>query len=276
MQQSIQNLHSQLKLLTENPEMSTSDSMKINMIRSDLDAIDVSLMFTSKLMISNRYQNPFLLTKLATGNIGTQVSEPGFIQLAEGSQNQMTDLMEQNKKLKEVIRKIVLPSAIINNEGLFNRMKDFFIQGGRELTQSKLLYKGSLHTFQASAFHERCDNKINTLVIIRTSGGKVIGGFTHQTWEGNGVWKKDESAWLFNIEAPSIFKVKKDCYAIHASSSTGPCFGSGSDLLVTSGCNKDCRSTAKSCSYDYNGKGNLFMNKQLAHFSASEIEVFQV
>jgi|LauGreDrversion4_2_1035121.scaffolds.fasta_scaffold943308_1 hypothetical protein len=43
----------------------------------------------------------------------------------------------------------------------------------------KLLYRGSEDTFEASAFHDKCDLKGPTLVIARCDQtGRVFGGFT--------------------------------------------------------------------------------------------------
>ena len=47
------------------------------------------------------------------------------------------------------------------------------------------IFRASEHNFQASKFHEYCDNKDDTLVIIRTEFGKIIGGFSHYPWTSN-------------------------------------------------------------------------------------------
>jgi hypothetical protein len=42
----------------------------------------------------------------------------------------------------------------------------------------RLIYKGSEDGFKASDFHSKCDNKPNTLVVIKSSNGNVFGGYT--------------------------------------------------------------------------------------------------
>ena len=74
---------------------------------------------------------------------------------------------------------------------------------------SHLLYRASVDTFATSAFHAKCDNVAGTLTIVKTTDGKIIGGFTNQTWNHTGGRKHDASAWLFNIEADNIFKIKQ-------------------------------------------------------------------
>ncbi len=46
----------------------------------------------------------------------------------------------------------------------------------------RLLYRASEHEFSAKSFHECCDNKGPTLVIIKSSGGWIFGGYTTQSW----------------------------------------------------------------------------------------------
>jgi len=40
------------------------------------------------------------------------------------------------------------------------------------------LYRASRDGFEASKFHEKCDNKGATLTIIRNTIGRIFGGFT--------------------------------------------------------------------------------------------------
>ena len=47
----------------------------------------------------------------------------------------------------------------------------------------KLLFRASEHNFSAKAFHQKCDNIEDTLVLIRTQFGKTIGGYTHYPWK---------------------------------------------------------------------------------------------
>ena len=49
--------------------------------------------------------------------------------------------------------------------------------------QMKLIYRASDHDYTAESFHECCDDKRPTLVIVKSSGGYIFGGFTTQSWE---------------------------------------------------------------------------------------------
>ena len=48
----------------------------------------------------------------------------------------------------------------------------------------KLLYRASEHGYTAGSFHRCCDDKGPTLVIIKSSGGWIFGGYTTQSWSG--------------------------------------------------------------------------------------------
>ena len=46
----------------------------------------------------------------------------------------------------------------------------------------KLLYRASEHEYTAKSFHECCDDKGPTLIVIKSSGGWIFGGYTTQSW----------------------------------------------------------------------------------------------
>ncbi len=47
-----------------------------------------------------------------------------------------------------------------------------------------LIYRASRDGFKASQFHAKCDNKPNTLIIIKSTKNNVFGGYTEQSWSG--------------------------------------------------------------------------------------------
>ncbi len=48
----------------------------------------------------------------------------------------------------------------------------------------KLLYRASEHGYTAKSFHKYCDDKGPTLVVIKSTGGWIFGGYTTQSWSG--------------------------------------------------------------------------------------------
>ena len=52
----------------------------------------------------------------------------------------------------------------------------------------KLIYKASEHGFKREEFHKYCDDKGPTLVVVKSSGGWIFGGYTTQSWSGRGIY----------------------------------------------------------------------------------------
>ena len=49
----------------------------------------------------------------------------------------------------------------------------------------RLLYRASEHGYTAESFHDYCDNKGPTLIVIKSSGGWIFGGYATQSWWGS-------------------------------------------------------------------------------------------
>ena len=46
-----------------------------------------------------------------------------------------------------------------------------------------MIYRASEYGYTAKSFHECCDDKGPTLIIIKSSGGWILGGLTTQSWK---------------------------------------------------------------------------------------------
>ena len=57
-----------------------------------------------------------------------------------------------------------------------------------------LLYKATVDSDKAEAFHDKCDQAQSSLVLVETDKGKRFGGFTSCSWAGECIEKKDEMA----------------------------------------------------------------------------------
>ena len=49
----------------------------------------------------------------------------------------------------------------------------------------ELLYRASENNFEVTAFHKLCDNKAYTITLLKTSYGKIIGGYTPIEWKSS-------------------------------------------------------------------------------------------
>ena len=94
---------------------------------------------------------------------------------------------------------------------------------------------------ETQKFHSGCDDKTNTITIIKNSAGKVFGGFTDVSFKAGNT----DQSFLFDMDAGIKVAVVNPSDAVCYGTSYGPCFGV-KDLRVestyTQGCNRyGCR-----------------------------------
>ena len=83
------------------------------------------------------------------------------------------------------------PSELLVNTQLVNQQYDAKLREwiGNDY-QWRLIYRASEHEYTASSFHECCNDKGPTLIVIKSDGGWIFGGYTTQSWSGNGIYNK--------------------------------------------------------------------------------------
>ena len=70
-----------------------------------------------------------------------------------------------------------------------------------EKISAKLIYSAKCDGDKANIFHNLCDKiGLPTLIIVETIGGKILGGYTKESWEGNSQYKIDEKAFIFSLD----------------------------------------------------------------------------
>ena len=82
---------------------------------------------------------------------------------------------------------------------------------------------------ETQKFHSSCDDKTNTITIIKNSAGKVFGGFTDVSFKAGNT----DQSFLFDMDAGIKVAVVNASNAVCYDTSYGPCFG-GKDLRVES------------------------------------------
>jgi hypothetical protein len=159
--------------------------------------------------------------------------------------------------------------------------------GGGGDRQWTLLYRGSRDGFAASNFHGKCDNRRNTLTVILTTKGAIMGGFTPLAWSSpsTGSYQVDNTgkAFVFTLKnalniPPRKFALSNQSYGISCRQDHGPTFGGGHDIYVANECNGNTS--------NYTNFGHSYANdtgrdgKQVLtgeyHFTVKEIEVFAI
>ena len=142
-----------------------------------------------------------------------------------------------------------------------------------------LLYRKSRDGGKESIFHQKCDKIRGTLIIIKTKEGIKFGGYTNESWEGNNVYKTDNTAFLFSLNNNKIYDIKKDQNAIFCDPNFGPTFCGA--INVTLAIIENCDSNkGKCCKAEHsNFKGYNYdfeINNEKKFFDVQEYEVFKV
>ena len=107
-----------------------------------------------------------------------------------------------------------------------------------------------------------------------TDKGIKFGGFTTQTWEGQNINKKDENAFIFNLNKLKIYDVIKDNNAITCSEDYGPIF-CGYQIFIYNNFFKNGGKTGKA-NLNYDIVQDYELNNGNILFNIKELEVFEI
>ena len=87
-----------------------------------------------------------------------------------------------------------------------------------------LIYKASVDSDRASAFHNNCDHAKNTIVLVESTNGRRFGGYTSESWEGDCIDKFDPNAFIFSLDKMETYGVVLEKEAIGCYPQFGPVF----------------------------------------------------
>jgi len=65
----------------------------------------------------------------------------------------------------------------------------------------ELVYRGSRDGFTAAVFHEKADDRGDTVTVVKTTTGRVFGGYTNIPWSNSASqnMQKDSSSFVFQL-----------------------------------------------------------------------------
>ena len=138
----------------------------------------------------------------------------------------------------------------------------------------KLLYKATIDTDRAEIFHKKCDKAKTSLVLIETTNGLRFGGFTTQTWKGDGVDKKDDNAFIFSLDKLQIYNIISGQPAIGCYPKYGPVFLGCQIKINDNFFVKGGTTYRKNVNYAVNSDFEL--NDRIKFFGIKDLEVFEV
>ena len=79
-------------------------------------------------------------------------------------------------------------SEFLPNTQLVNQQYDSKLREWIGDYKWKMLYRASEHEYTGYSFHKYCDDKGPTLIVIKSSGGWIFGGYTTQSWSRWGIY----------------------------------------------------------------------------------------
>ena len=121
------------------------------------------------------------------------ISEESLSQLKEDREllNDMNIIHNINSHVLLKISQYYLksPSSYLPNTHIVSQQYDSYLKEwlGKNTTW-RLLYRASEHDYTGTSFHECCNNKGPTLVIIKSTEGWIFGGFTNEDWIDSSIF----------------------------------------------------------------------------------------
>ncbi|KAK8810771.1 hypothetical protein WA158_007346 [Blastocystis sp. Blastoise] len=115
--------------------------------------------------------------------------------------------------------------------------------------QWKLVYSGRFDGYKSKEFHRRCDNKGETILIVKCYSNKIpciFGGYSQVGWKftEDKDWTSiyDKNAFLFTLQnphhiVPSQYKNNQKYDALRYNRNWGPCFNCG--ICISDDCNSN-------------------------------------
>ena len=154
-------------------------------------------------------------------------------------------------------------------------------QSFKKIKELKLLYRASENQGSSTLFHQKCDGKTPTIVIIHSKNNYKFGGFTKKSWSSSNPIE-DDDAFCFSINLKKIYNIIKGKRAIASGDREGPIFyGDSYNFIQISGENAfsgnyiNIHSCKKNANYE--GVENDFeISGGEQYFKLLDYEVFQI
>jgi len=156
-----------------------------------------------------------------------------------------------------------------------------------KIKRMELIYRGTRDGSSFNDFHNKCDNKGESIILIKNDKDNIFGGYTSYPWGKDSKYHSSPDSFLFTLTNiyninPTKFPSKNDQNEVYHNSGNGPVFGGGHDLgIYNDFLNKGGWSGNFPYTYeDKLGKGKSIFtgkdNNNDAYFKIKEVEVFKV
>ena len=192
-------------------------------------------------------------------------------------------LEEKNQKLEERVEEMEKLLLIPYKENMvkkelqkqkdMNRIKEW-ISPGKDI-KFNLLFKKSTDGNTTKDFHDHCDNKGKTLIIIETTEGRKFGGVAYDNWNANDSWRANPKDFVFSLDLNKKYNYSGLGRTTVGDITYGFAFGNSRKRAVDICFNNESLNEGISNSSD-SFKTNKELNNGNENFMTKEIEVYQI
>jgi hypothetical protein len=177
------------------------------------------------------------------------------------------------KEFKEKMEKIRnLDSLVLGDNEEYNKTLKNWINPNMKI-KAELLYRLTRDGDEFQTFHNLCDNKGITLLLVKLIDGNILGGYITKDWDNHSnCWKKDQDAFVFSLtqNVKCITNSNYNYEAFYCYSSCGPYF----DSIRFNG--KKMNEACICSSGYYNNSSNLHPGKKGDYYKTQEVEVYKI
>ena len=137
-----------------------------------------------------------------------------------------------------------------------------------------LVFKATIDSDQAEAFHYKCDPLEKSLILIESTKGARFGGFTSCSWGGDKEEKYDDSAFVFSLDKLKIYDILPGEKAIACYPKFGPVFLGCQIKIYDNFFTKGGSTYFKGINYDTDENYELSGGEQ--KYGVKELEVYEI
>ena len=257
----------QLKAQINQMNLARQQKDEISMLREKVEELNKNnVQIDEKEMLRRKLEELENLKLKYEQEIRTIKNQNSIIQESSG--------LEKNQHIfEEKTQQISVKGDIIHNTDELELITRKINKANKKITLN-LLYKATVDSDKAQAFHEKCDEAQSSLVLVETDKGKRFGGFTTCSWEGECIDKKDENAFVFSLDKMMIYENIPGEDAIGCYPKFGPIFLGCQIRIYDNAFTKGGTTFEKGL--NFNTEEDYELTGGDRNFNVSEIEVYEV
>ena len=257
----------QLKAQINQMNLARQQKDEISMLREKVEELNKNnVQIDEKEMLRRKLEELENLKLKYEQEIRTIKNQNSIIQESSG--------LEKNQHIfEEKTQQISVKGDIIHNTDELELITRKINKANKKITLN-LLYKATVDSDKAQAFHEKCDEAQSSLVLVETDKGKRFGGFTTCSWEGECIDKKDENAFVFSLDKMMIYENIPGEDAIGCYPKFGPIFLGCQIRIYDNAFSKGGTTFEKGLNYNTEEDYELTGGDRI--FNIKEIEVYEL